>query len=472
MIPLCVDLDGTLVKSDTSFESFLLILKKNPCYLFLILFWLCKGRAHLKQQLAKKVAPDPEHLPYTQSFLTFLREEFNKGRKLILVTGANYSTAAKISAYLKIFSSVLASNESMNLTGHNKCQALTAQFGAKAYDYAGNSVIDLPVWQQARKALVVNATTSVLKKAQQSANVSQVFASKNNHLKHFLKAIRIHQYVKNLLLFIPLFVGHRDFSLSLLASSMLAFCCFCLISSSIYLFNDLLDIEADRKHTTKKYRAFAAGELSIVNGFIFILIFFAMGIFFSLSLSIYFTAALVSYYFIGIIYSFYFKRVFLLDVLVLAVLYTIRIIAGMAVVGAGYSDWLLLFALFFFLSLAFVKRYSELYDAQQETKIKLAGRNYSVTDIKKIAWLGKISGYLSVLTLAFYISTERAKFLYAYPKLLWLVCLLLFIWIFRVWLLAGKGCIRQDPVIFALKDKTSLTIGLMTTCLVLIATFW
>ncbi len=472
MIPLCVDLDGTLIKTDTSFESFLLLLKKNPFYLFLALLWLCKSRAYLKQQIATRVLPDPQHLPYSQIFLAFLHNEFTKGRKLILATGTNHKIAEQISTHLNIFSSVIASNSHTNLTGQAKSDALTAQFGLKGYDYAGNSSVDFPVWHNARNALVVNAKTSVLQKAKKIANVSHIFAMPSNRSRNFVKAIRAHQYVKNILVFIPLFVGHRDFSLTLLTNMALGFCCFCLLSSSIYLFNDLLDIEADRKNKIKQHRAFAAGELAMVYGVIFGMLFLAMGLYLSFLLPSYFTWSLASYYLVGSIYSYYFKRIFLLDVFVLATLYTVRIIAGMTIVGAGYSAWLILFALFFFLSLAFVKRYSELYDAQLQAKDEVVGRNYLVTDLSQIGLFGKISGYFSVLILALYINTERATTLYNHPKLLWIICLLLFYWITRTWLLATRGFIHQDPVIFILKDKTSLGIGFIATLIVLIATFW
>lgn len=477
MTPLCVDLDGTLIKSDSSFESFLLLIKKNPFYLFLVLIWLWQGRAYLKQKIADKVLPNPEHLPYNQNFLTFLQQEHLKGRELILVTGADQKIAQKVSTHLKIFSSVLASDGCINLTGHAKTKVLTAQFGSKGYDYAGNSSVDLPVWAEAREALIVNAKQFVIKKASKIANISHIFKSSTCSIRTFFKAIRLHQSIKNILVFIPLFVGHRDFDFTLLANTSLAFFCFCLFSSSVYLVNDLLDVETDRQHQIKQHRMFATGNLSMASGLILALVLFVAGLGFSLFLPSSFTVVLVFYYLIGLSYSFYFKQFFLLDVCILAVLYTLRIIAGMTVIGAGYSGWLILFAIFFFLSLAFLKRYSELYDVpQQQTsakdlQTKLTGRNYLITDLTRIGLFGKLSGYISIFILAIYISTERAKILYVYPKLLWLICFLLMYWVYYVWSLATKGLMHYDPVLFVLKDKFSLAIGFIATCIVLIATF-
>lgn len=468
-VPLCVDLDGTLIKTDSLFESVLYLLKKNPLYLFLMLIWLSKGIAFLKYEIAKRASFDPTTLPYSNNFLAYLKEEYSKGRKLILVTAADKKIAEIISTYLGIFSHVLASDGCNNLKGENKRRLLCEISGDKQYDYAGNDRNDLKVWSSARQAIIVNANHNVIKKAQQLTTIEQIFPREKKILFSFLKAIRPHQYVKNALLFVPLFTGQMYFHLAAVLNSLIAFSAFCLLASSVYLTNDLFDLEADRKHRVKYKRPFAAGDLSIRLGVLTIFVFSTSAILLAMTLNNSFLLILICYFLLSSAYSFYLKQKLLSDVFVLAILYTIRIMAGVAAIQSSYSEWLIAFSVFFFLSLAFVKRYSELYLSKAESKTNLPGRSYHVNDLNQLSIFGIVSGYVSTLVFAFYISSSQVTVLYRHPQFLWLVCLLLLYWISRIWMLATRGLINEDPVIFALEDRTSLLAVVAIAVILLIA---
>src|SRR3990167_3132382 len=211
LVPLCVDLDGTLIKTNSLLESFLILIKKNPLCCFVAIGWLLQGIAHLKQEIANRVLLDPAIFPYTSNFLNYLKEEYANGRTLILVTAANKQIAENVANYLGIFSQVLASDENINLKGENKKKILCQMLGEKKYDYAGNDKNDLKVWASARQGIVVNANTHVLQKACQLTDVDKIFFREKNQFFAFLKAIRIYQYVKNILVFVPLLVSHKFF---------------------------------------------------------------------------------------------------------------------------------------------------------------------------------------------------------------------------------------------------------------------
>lgn len=460
-IPLCVDLDGTLVKSDLLFESFLLLIKRNPFYLFACLYWLLKGKAHLKNQIAKRVNINPALLPYTESLLAFLKAEKSKGRRLALVTASDKTIATQIATHLNIFSEVIASDGSLNLKGKNKQAFLNETFGEKQYDYAGNDPCDIHIWKSARNAIIVNAKTSLVHLAQKIFSVEAIFSERKNTLKTFLKLIRVHQYVKNFLVFVPLFVGHLYLNGKAIYSGSLAFGVFCLLASSVYLLNDLLDLSADRQHKTKSQRALAAGNISIHVALTTALFFLAGGLSLALLLPPAFFIWIAVYYALTLLYSFYLKRKMLVDVFALAILYTVRIIAGIAAVNSDYSPWLITFSVFLFLSLAFVKRFSELENLRQDNKTETTGRGYLVSDLLQLQLFGTISGYLSVLVLALYIYSDQVSKLYRYSEFLWLICLILLYWISRIWMLAARNLLHEDPVIFALKDKISWVLILL-----------
>lgn len=461
-LPLCVDLDGTLVKSDMLLESLLLLLKRNPLIIALLPWWLLRGRAHLKQQIAQRVRLNVACLPYQLDFLLFLTEQYQAGRRLVLATAADVKIARDIADHLGIFSEVVASDGRRNLSGGKKLQALRARY-AEGFDYAGNALVDLPIWRAARSAIAVNCGGAVLRRARRNCRVQEVFGDNPSwmaRLRALLKAMRIHQWVKNLLIFVPLMMTH-DVSLGLWLNAAIGFIAFSLCSSSVYLLNDLLDLEADRLHPKKRKRPFAAGDLPVIAGLIGGPLLLAMALGLALLLPPAFMLTLVGYFGLTLAYSFYLKQVVLLDALVLAMLYTSRIFAGTYAVDVPLSHWLLGFSMFLFLSLALVKRYSELHMLRQQNRDAAKGRGYFAGDLEQLANLGAAAGYISVLVLALYISSEEVTIHYSHPGLLWLVCPPLLYWVSRVWLIAHRGQMHHDPIVFAIKDRASYLVGLL-----------
>ncbi len=462
-VPLVVDLDGTLIKTDLLWEFFVRLLKKNPLWLFATLLWWMRGRAFLKQQLAAQVTIDPSTLPYNEKFLTFLREQKSNGRKIILATASDLKMALPVANHVGIFDEVLASDGKTNLRSENKLKALVEKFGERGFDYAGNSSADLAVWRGAREAIVVNAPPSLVKKAAVWAKIGQIFEPDASPFHAFLRSLRPHQWVKNLIVFVPAVAAHKLAESSLLLHDVWAFVVFCLCASSVYIVNDLMDLDADRQHLTKKNRPFASGDLPLQIGLVVGPLLLVAGLFTAFQLSDAFAGVTALYLVVTMAYSWWIKRIVLLDVFFLAGLYTIRLVAGHAATGIVYSAWLLIFSMFIFLSLALVKRYVELNGAKQNELNKPAtfGRGYVAGDLEIVASLGTGSGYLAALVLALYVYSQQVIILYAHPNLLLLVCPLLLYWISRVWLLAHRGQMHDDPVLFAVKDPTSYIIGIL-----------
>lgn len=467
LAPLCVDLDGTLLKTDTLFESLLVLLRTSPLSLLAVAMRLLQGRAYFKEALSRRVTLAPGLLPYNREVLAFLREEKAKGRRLILATGANRGIASRIAKHLGLFDEVIASDASTNLSGKNKAAALVKRFGKGNFDYVGNGHADLNVWPCARKAIVVSADQKLLGRAQRQASVDRVFETKPTTIKTWLRALRIHQWAKNLLLFVPLFCSHRWNDALGMEHAILAFLSFSLCASSVYLLNDLVDIDSDRRHPTKRTRPFAGGALPLIVGILGSPLLLAAGITPALFVSLKFTATLAGYYCATMLYSFWVKRIELADVFLLAFLYGLRVLAGSVAVSVPISDWLLVFSSFFFLSLAFVKRFTELRKFQDLNAASVSGRGYRVDDIELVEKMGLSSGYVATLVLALYVSGSEVSELYARPHLLWLACPAILLWISRVWLMAHRGVMHEDPIVFALRDKQSYVMAVALAVILL-----
>ena len=340
---LCVDLDGTLVNTDTLVESALLLIKLNPLYLVAMVFWLVGGKANLKEKIANRVSLDVTTLPYNQILLEWLQKQLGLGRELCLVTAANQRIAHAVADHLGIFSRVVASSASNNLSARHKRDELARLFGEGGFDYAGNSRDDLVVWSICRNAVVVNAGVAVASRAEKIANVEAVFPRTSSEARALVIAMRPYQWSKNLLVFVSILIAHRYNEFELLSSTIIAFLAFCLCSSAVYLINDLLDLGADRKHREKSRRPFASGQASLLYGILAIPLLLSMAAVLAILAGTFFTAVLLIYFIITLLYSFYFKRVVLLDVLLLSLLYTLRILAGAAVAGELPSVWLVSF---------------------------------------------------------------------------------------------------------------------------------
>lgn len=467
--PLCVDLDGTLIKGDLLYESTLLLLKGNLLYLFLLPWWLLKGKAYLKQQISRRVTIDVTVLPYNQQFLGFLRTMHRSGRILILATATDRTLAERIARHLGLFAEVIASDGVANLAGAGKATVLREKFGERGFDYAGNAGADLEVWRHANQAVVVNASRWLTARASEVCSIEAQFPCETSVLSVLTRALRCHQWVKNLLVLVPLLTSHRVVEAALLLPAILAFVAFSLCASSVYILNDLLDIEADRHHDKKKRRPFAAGELSVPIGLGLMACLLSGAVAVGLFLPPHFQILLVLYYALTLAYSLYFKRKLLLDAFFLAGLYTIRVLAGGAATGIVCSPWLLAFSMFLFLSLALVKRFSELRDLRRTKSRSVRGRSYHTGDAIAISCLGTAGGFMAVLVLALYINSPQVQPLYPTPAILWLLCPLLMYWVSRVWVIAHRGRMYCDPVVFALKDKVSYLVGLLVLVVVLAA---
>lgn len=470
-IPLLVDLDGTLIKSDTLVEGAWALLKTNPLYLFSMAIWLCHGKAHLKRQIAQRTPSEVlASLPYHSEFVAYLESQHSAGRPLILATGADETIARRIVSRLGYFDQVIASDGKVNVKGPLKLQALQQHLAGKPFVYAGNSRDDIPAWRQASEVVLVNASTSVgdtLRK--ERIAIHRVFEDRPSRLRSLVQAIRVHQLPKNLLVFVPLLTAHKLSQAVTLAHCVAAFVAFSLAASSAYVLNDLLDLQNDRLHHTKRFRPFASGNLPIGFGLVLVPCLLATSLFIGLASSRSFFYLLILYLAIAAIYSLSLKGIVVVDVMILAALYTLRIIAGGAATSIRISFWLLGFSVFLFLSLAFAKRFVELNALSQLSKSKTEGRAYLTDDLETVARLGTSSGYLASLVLALYLQSAEVRALYARPEWLWGICLLVIYWVSRVWLLANRGQLHGDPIVFALKDKTTYVLGVLTVFMMLLA---
>ena len=459
---IVVDLDGTLIRSDMLLESANQLIGRSPAAIVQLARWLTGGRASLKEHLARATDIDPSLLPYHEPLLNWLRTEKEQGARLVLATASNELLASRIAAHLGIFDDVLASNATINLKAARKREALVEKFGARGFVYVGNDTPDLAVWQGASGAVVVSDSARLITQAGQVTEVLATFASgRPPLLRSLIKAMRPHQWMKNLLVFVPLLAAHQYGNTSLLMLAMLAFLAFGLTASSVYLLNDLVDVMDDRHHARKRKRPFASGDLSLLVGWLAWPGLLLLAILISvLLLPGRFTAVLSGYFLLTLAYSFSLKRQAVLDVITLAALYTVRIVAGAMAVSVSLSFWLLSFSMFLFLSLAFVKRFGELEKARTKGKPgDIRGRGYSPDDLAVVSSMGIASGYMSVLVMALYIQDSKTAMLYHEPKFIWLACPLLLYWVSRVWMITHRGHMHDDPIVFAIKDKTSWLIG-------------
>ncbi|EIJ41611.1 4-hydroxybenzoate polyprenyltransferase-like prenyltransferase [Beggiatoa alba B18LD] len=470
LIPLCVDLDDTLIKTDMLYEGFIKLLKKKPFLLLLLPFWLFKGKAYLKTKLNEHVDFDVTCLPYHEEFIEYLKNERQTGRQLLLVTASHESIAQKIADHLGIFNAVLATNATRNLKGMAKAQFLHDYFAGQPFAYAGDSRADLAVWQHAQAGVLVNTSRSVTQQAKQLTQIIAEFPRKTRWVKAIPAALRMHQWVKNTLIFIPLLASQQILNLPLLENAIFAFFAFSFAASSAYILNDLLDLEADRHHHRKRKRPFASGAIPIQIGLLLFPACLLVSLLLSLALPPKFWAVLGIYYVLTLAYSFVLKSMVLIDVFCLATLYTLRVIAGSAAMtDSVVSHWLLAFSLFIFLCLAVVKRHSEMLVLRRNNQTSAKGRGYVADDLEILASIGVSSGFISVLVLALYVHNIRD--MYSSPDLLWFVCVILLYWISRVWLISHRGGMHDDPIVFALRDRVSHIVALMIFIIVLLAKF-
>jgi 4-hydroxybenzoate polyprenyltransferase/phosphoserine phosphatase len=465
-VPLCVDLDGTLILTDVLWESATQLIY-NPYAAIRATWALRLGKAAMKGVLAKAIQIDPSNLPYREDLLTYLRAQYTEGRRIILVTATHQIIAQRMADFLGIFSGVKASEGQLNLGGKNKRDVLVSSYGEGGFDYIGDHNKDLVIFSSARLALLADPSDSLKQKAAQVAKIDKIFERQRNWFKIILRVLRVHQWAKNSLLGVSLITAHRVLELGAWMNLLLAFICFSLLASATYLVNDLHDLSLDRKHQTKRFRPLASGDLPIPVGLGLVML--LMSISFALTVAFLprlFLVSLIIYTFLTLAYSFDLKRRLIVDVLALAMLYTLRIIAGAAAIDVNLSAWLLMFSLFFFVSLALLKRSIELEDISDG---KIPGRGYMPSDAEVIVSIGPTSGLLSVLVLALYINSPAVTKLYQTPQALWMLCPLLIYWITRIWFLAKRGWVHHDPIVFALMDVRSYVVAAFASIILMLA---
>lgn len=459
--PLYVDLDGTLTPSDTLHESVMLFIRRNPLNLLRLLAWLLLGKAGFKRRLADAVRPDPARLPYHERFVQYLREERARGRPLVLASAADVRIVREVAAHLGLFHDVLGTNargDGLNLSRRHKRAAIEAHARAEghaSWAYAGNSRDDLAVWEGSAQAVAVNAPARVLAALRQMHPQARVFERAQLGLKTLLRAIRLKQWSKNALLFVPLLAAH-SLDPQRWAMVALAFVAFGLCASATYLFNDLLDLPNDRVHRLKRHRPLASGAIAIPTAVLLGLAMMALAFGLAFAVSPGFAAMLLAYTVATLAYSLALKRLALVDVLVLSGLYTLRVGSGAVAAGVGLSNWLLAISIFLFLSLALVKRCAELEELDAANSTLAPGRGYQPRDLPSLRAMGMASGFLAVMVLTLYIDSQNSAALYRQPDWLWIAAPVLLLWVMRIWLKTGRRELHgEDPLQFALRDPFS-----------------
>lgn len=457
---LCVDLDGTLLRSDMLYESFWSALAQDWRSILGATRALLRGKAQLKRYLADASDISVATLPYDKVVLSYIQEWRDQGGSVVLVTASDQTLATAISDHLGLFDEVYGSNGTTNLKGVTKAQFLQDRFGRGHYSYMGDAVDDLSVWKGSDHVVTVNTKPTLRQKVEE-------FAENVEHLQSIpwppqavLTALRPHQWIKNLLVFLPMLTSHQ-IGLATLGICVLCFVAFSLVASAVYLVNDMLDLSADRAHPRKCRRPLAAGTLRISHGTGMAVGLLGVGIALSGMLGASFLLVMLTYFCLTTAYSMHFKRQIVVDICVLAGLYTLRIVAGAVALGIDLSVWLLAFSMFFFLALAAVKRQAELVDSAFRGKLMTTGRGYHVEDLPIVAMIAISAGYVSVLVMALYVNSPDVMALYSHPQTLWGVCAILMFWVSRTVMIAHRGGMHDDPVVFAAKDGVSRASFLM-----------
>lgn len=462
-IPIVVDLDGTLIRSDLLYESASQFVIQNPFQMLKLPYWLVKkGIAYLKGRLAGAAQIDVTLLPYNFPLIEWLRRQKKSGRKLVLATASDEGLANSVAKHIGLFDEIYGSKGLINLKSDQKRDHLVSLYGENGFDYVGNSSADLPIWDRARRAYIVGGSGGLMRALKKTGKLAQSFPLETDGrglIATWIKELRIHQWVKNILVLVPLVAAHKYTDISSILAASLAFFLYGLVASSAYLLNDLVDIQNDRAHKYKYTRPLAVGRLSILSAWVAwpILALIPFSITFSV-LPIGFGLVLATYFLLTLAYSFELKKIAILDVLVLACLYTLRIIAGTFAIGVSLSFWLISLSLFLFTGLAFIKRYSELLPLKGDINREVKGRGYISEDLTMVASMGISASYCSVLVAALYVQDAHTAILYRTPQIIWLVCPILLYWVSYMWLMTIRGRLHEDPIAYALKDGTSFAI--------------
>lgn len=457
---VCADVDGTVLSTDLLYESLLVAVKRAPWIVFVIPLWLLRGRAFLKSRLAERAHGMAFNLlPVREEVAEYLRQQSQHGRRVVLASASHRSLVTGVAQHLGFVDSIVASDDAVNCKGSAKAQAIHEYLGGEPFEYVGDSSADVAVWREAARVVCVTGNPVFAEKVRREFPEATFISVKRWSVHTLTRALRLHQWLKNLLVFLPVILAHEWFNSRAVCASVIAALSFSLCASGVYLINDLLDLEADRQHPRKRRRPCASGELPIQFSLMLWPLAFSAAFACAWLVSSGFFAVLTTYLILTTAYSFRLKAVALVDIILLAMLYTIRIVGGGVASGVIVSHWLLGLSMFLFLSLACVKRFSELLVLLQRNEKKTWGRGYWVGDLEQIAAFGAASGYISVLVLALYVSSDDVARLYHDPQIIWLACPLLLYWVSRIWLLARRGIVHDDPLIFALRDKVTYIVA-------------
>jgi len=468
-IPLVVDLDGTLVRTDMFLESVLKTQKMSWKRLIELLSAMVNGRAAVKEFFAKGFEFDPSKLPFRKVVLSLIESRRLAGDPIILATAAAGRIANKISSETGLFDSSLSSTSTSNLSGIKKADALIKLYGYKGFDYVGDSSKDLPVWQASRKSYLVGGSLSTKRAFLRIDTGEELQESRDvPRLIMWLRSLRIHQWVKNSLVFVPAIAAQRIFEAEVPLQLIIGFLVFGLLASGVYLINDILDIQNDRGHATKKLRAIANGDISISRATTVALVLICFAGLLSTALPWSFSLAVLVYFGLTTSYSVWLKKFLVVDVVALSALYSLRLVAGGAAVSIPVSSWLLAVSFFLFLSLSFVKRSSELTQSGQNGVLS-SGRAYLIHDLPIVNALGVSSGLISAVVFALYVDSQTANNLYESSFVLWGALPVLVFWISWIWMQAGRGKVNEDPIAFALRDRVSLSSGALIFLIFIVA---
>ena len=467
---LYVDLDGTLIATDLLHETALHLLRASPLAALRIPAWLLRGKAFLKRQIAARVRLDAATLPYRSSVLEIIRQARAQGRRVVLTTASDRALAASVAEHLGMFDHVIASDGVSNLSGVRKLEAIRADAGGHPFCYMANEPVDLGVWQGAQAAVVVSSSSALRRRVREATRIEAEVDVPKAGLRDLLYGIRVHQWLKNLLVFVPLLPMLNELTEQMVFGTLAMFFAFSACASAVYVINDLLDLETDRQHHRKCKRPFASGLIPISQALLLALALLGVATLIALVALPWMAAlALAGYVALTTAYSFWLKRKMLVDVFALATLYTARILAGTAAAQVEPSFWLLGFSMFMFLSLALAKRYVEIGELLAANTTQVRGRAYSANDAVFVLAAGLAAGQLSVLTLSLYLNDPAMAGRYEHPFVLWLLCPLLLYWLVRVWLKAHRRELHDDPVVFAALDGISRTLVLICVALVYVA---
>lgn len=458
---LVVDMDGSLLRTDTLHEMMLATAVRDPKLLLKMPGWLKGGKAGFKKRLADHLVLDPANLPVNSEVLQIIKEARGQGRRVALVSAADERQVARVAEHFGIFDEwhgTRCEDGAENLSGAAKANLLVERFGDRGFDYVGDCDSDKAVWKHARRAITVDAGGRLRRDAENGAQEAHHLGDPLRKLAPYLRAMRPHQWVKNLLVFIPVLASHEA---GVFGAALMAFAAFSLTASSVYVINDLLDLEADRAHPRKKTRPFAAGEISASDGIIMSVALLASAFALSALLLPAIFSAVLALYFLGTLaYSLVLKRMLVLDIWTLSGLYTLRILAGSASSGILPSAWLVTFSLFIFFALAAVKRQGELVDRNTRGELTSTGRAYTTLDLPIIQGMALASGYAAVVVFSLYINNPLVEALYPFYKVLWLIPTALLFWISHMVMAAHRGRMHDDPIVFAARDRLSQLTGI------------